>query len=578
MKTEKTKKDSFENRVWLLLIIVLFIVTVSGVFVYKSLSNIVNEITEEARPDATVILMKEMLYDISDAENSVKSYGLTKETPYLESFNEKSLAVQEKMQTLKELTIGTSETESNVDTLDKLIQKKFLILENLLIVQSQSRVDLALDNVLSKIESSQEGHEVSKSKSENPVTMNEEEEDKFFKKLINKRKNNPDKKEEEIKTEEKFTESNDREKITLEEINAGISLVKSEEEEFDKSSRESELVLIQEDKKVMDEIMAIFIKMEADETMSMEEKLSLAESQSGHTKILIAVFCILACGLLFFAGYAVNTYVKKNDAFKKALYSAKLETDQKNKEITDSIIYAQRIQEAILPDMAKMKSYFSEAFILYKPKDIVAGDFYWTIKTEDAVFFAVADCTGHGVPGAMVSVVCNNALNRSIREFGLTKPSDILEKCRDLVIETFAAGNHNVNDGMDISLCSLSLANRTLQYSGANNSLYLIKNGTLREIIADKQPVGTYQQQNPFTNHQITLEKNETIYLFSDGMADQFGGPKGKKFKYKAFQELLTENSKNNMELQKRNINSAFENWVGDLEQVDDVCIIGVRV
>ena len=333
----------------------------------------------------------------------------------------------------------------------------------------------------------------------------------------------------------------------------------------------------------MDEILAIFNRMELRETLSMEEKLVLANAQSSKTKSVIAIFCILTCLLLFGAGLMVNKYVVKNDAFKKALRQAKYETDLKNQEITDSILYAQRIQEAILPDKNKMKSYFKQSFILYKPKDIVAGDFYWTVKIDDTVFFAVGDCTGHGVPGAMVSVVCNNALNRSVREFGLKKPSQILEKCRDLVIETFATGNHNVSDGMDIALVAMEQSPQQngkveIQYSGANCPLYIVTNGSLQEVAPDKQPIGKYQFQEAFTNHNLLLDNDAVIYLFSDGLADQFGGPKGKKFKYKAFQELLLINSKNEMQLQERNIEFAFNSWRGDLEQVDDVCVIGVRV
>jgi len=575
------KEVSFENRVWVILTVVLFVVTLSGIFVYKSLSNIVNEITEEARPDESVILMKEMIYDISDAENSVKSYGLTNDATYLENFNNKNQSIQEKLLRLRLLTEMKQETKNNVDTLDTLLQKKFMILENLLIVQSEYRVNDALDKVISKIETTnnKNDNEPIVNKESEPVS-DKEVEDKFFKKLINKRKNNPDKIDQ--KKEEIIVNTDN--KVTLEEINEEITQVKYEEKLINQTSLEEELFLIQEDKLIMDQIMTIFNEMEEAETMNMDEKLALAESQSGHTKILIAVFCILACALLFLAGYAVNTYVKRNDAFKTALRRAKQETDLRNQEITDSILYAQRIQEAILPDMDKMKSYLNESFILYRPKDIVAGDFYWAIKTDDIVFLAVADCTGHGVPGAMVSVVCNNALNRSVREFGLTKPSAILEKCRDLVIETFAAGNHNVNDGMDIALVALrntSVGGETktvIEFSGANNSLYIVKNKILQEIISDKQPVGIYQHQSSFTNHQFTLDKNDVLYLFSDGMADQFGGPKGKKFKYKAFQELLVENSTFDMELQRRNIQFAFADWKGTLEQVDDVCIIGVRI
>jgi serine phosphatase RsbU (regulator of sigma subunit)/CHASE3 domain sensor protein len=604
MGTIQRKRFAFENRVWLLLIVILVVVTFSGFFVYQSLSDIVNDIVEEARPDETVILMKEMLYDISDAENSVKSYSLTNEAPYLERFNTTVMGLENKIDRLRELTVDRPETKSDVDSLDALISKKFVILEDILILRSQYRVDNALDNLLSGIESSspttQKTIKTTKVQGGNS-SAGQETEDKFFKKIFNKRKDElketpDDKTARGDKKNSKTTEPDAGDEIvevteviesgggiSLDEINQEVNEVKYEESLINKSDREKELVLIMEDKKVMDQVLSIFMRMENGETLSMAEKLAVAEAKSARTKIVIAVFCILACTLLFFAGYAVNSYVKKNNAFKRALEKSKQETEEKNREITDSIVYAQRIQEAILPDLGVMQKYLKDSFILYKPKDIVAGDFYWTIKTDEAVFFAVADCTGHGVPGAMVSVVCNNALNRSVREFGLTRPSEILEKCRDLVIETFSSGNHAVPDGMDIALVAMRLnqpgnGSVKIEYAGANSSMYIMKDNELQEIVADKQPIGKYQIQSSFTNHELTLEKGSSIYLFSDGLADQFGGPVGKKFKYKAFQDLLIANAAHTMELQKRNIDFAFENWKGDLEQVDDVCVIGVRV
>jgi serine phosphatase RsbU (regulator of sigma subunit)/CHASE3 domain sensor protein len=611
MSTIHRKRFAFENRVWLLLVVILLVVTFSGFFVYRNLSDIVNDIVEEARPDETVILMKEMLYDISDAENSVKSYSLTNEAPYLERFNNKVQGLDKKIDRLRELTVDRPETKSDVDSLDSLISKKFVILEDILILRSQYRVDNALDNLLSGIESTspttQKTITTTKMQGGNSSagqqTASQETEDKFFKKIFNKRKD--DQKEasdEKITRSDRKNSRNNTEEvadapevvevtqvietgggISFDEINQEVNEVKYEESLINRSDREKELMLIMEDKKVMDQVLAIFMRMENGETLSMAEKLAVAEGKSARTKIVIAVFCILACTLLFFAGYAVNSYVKKNNAFKRELEKSKQETEEKNREITDSIVYAQRIQEAILPDLGIMQKYLKDSFILYKPKDIVAGDFYWTIKTDEAVFFAVADCTGHGVPGAMVSVVCNNALNRSVREFGLSKPSEILEKCRDLVIETFSSGNHAVPDGMDIALVAMRLNQPgndfvKIEYAGANSSMYIMKDNELHEVAADKQPIGKYQIQSGFTNHELTLEKGSSIYLFSDGLADQFGGPVGKKFKYKAFQDLLVANATNTMEHQKRNIDFAFENWKGELEQVDDVCVIGVRV
>lgn len=256
--------------------------------------------------------------------------------------------------------------------------------------------------------------------------------------------------------------------------------------------------------------------------------------------------------------------------------------EEKQKEITDSISYAKRIQEAIMPSNDLFKKNLPDSFIIYKPKDIVAGDFYWMEELENGVIFAAADCTGHGVPGAMVSVVCNNALNRSVREFGLTEPAKILDKTRELVIEQFEKGNGNgdgpsIKDGMDISLCYYSKSDSKIQWAGANNPLWLMRNGELEELKGDKQPIGQYHEATPFTSHEKNLQKGDFICIFSDGYADQFGGEKGKKFKTKAFKELLAQVSDRSMQEIQTFIDDSFEEWKGDYEQVDDVCVIGVR-
>ncbi len=256
--------------------------------------------------------------------------------------------------------------------------------------------------------------------------------------------------------------------------------------------------------------------------------------------------------------------------------------EEKNQEITDSILYAKRIQSAILPTNKVVKEYLKESFILYKPKDIVAGDFYWleTIsnkkKNSTLILFAAADCTGHGVPGAMVSVVCNNALNRSIRESGLSDPGEILTKTREIVIKEFEKSDEEVKDGMDIALCSLE--GSTLKYAGAHNPLWIVRGGEILETKADKQPVGQFDNPLPYTTHSFDLETGDSIYIFSDGYIDQFGGEKGKKFKAMAFRELLLSVQDKTMEEQKTSIGEAFETWKGNLEQIDDVCVIGVKI
>ncbi len=262
--------------------------------------------------------------------------------------------------------------------------------------------------------------------------------------------------------------------------------------------------------------------------------------------------------------------------------------EEKNKEITDSINYAKRIQSAILPPNKLVKEYLQECFILYRPKDIVAGDFYWLESfaqatdsegaNKSSVLFAAADCTGHGVPGAMVSVVCNNGLNRSVREYGLHEPGKILDKTREIVISEFEKSEEEVKDGMDIALCALD--GSTLKYAGAHNPLWIIRKDSqeIEEIKADKQPIGKYDDPMPYTTHTIELNRGDSFYIFTDGFADQFGGDKGKKLKAKNFKQLLLSIQEESMEHQRELIDEAFENWRGNFEQLDDVCVIGVRV
>ncbi len=309
------------------------------------------------------------------------------------------------------------------------------------------------------------------------------------------------------------------------------------------------------------------------------ENLNNKLSKERMQKYLLYGWCSIV--LIFAIFIWVGFQRKKRD--NSLIAKQKILVEVKNEEILASISYAKRIQSAILPPAKFVKYHLKKSFILYKPKDVVAGDFYWMKSVsptgnskENKVLYAAADCTGHGVPGAMVSVVCNNALNRSVREYGLTDPGQILTKTREIVIKEFENSEEDVKDGMDIALCSLE--GMKLQYAGAHNPLWIIRNGEIIETKANKQPIGQFDNPEPYTTHSFDLEQGDSIYVFSDGYVDQFGGEKGKKFKSKAFRELMLSIQDKSMEQQKNIIDKTFETWKGNLEQIDDVCIIGIRV
>ncbi len=253
------------------------------------------------------------------------------------------------------------------------------------------------------------------------------------------------------------------------------------------------------------------------------------------------------------------------------------EVEEQKKEIIDSINYARRLQQALLPSLKSIRSNLPESFVLYRPKAIVAGDFYWMHTTGDILLIAAGDCTGHGVPGALVSIVCSNALNRTVNEFGLTDTGKILDKVTDLVMENFEKSGEEINDGMDISLLSINKASGQIQWSGANNPLWIFRGTVLEEIKADKQPVGKTEKRKPFTSHNRKLVKGETFYLITDGYADQFGKGDKKLMKSK-FKDLLAVIQGKTMDEQFDFLNNHHIEWKGKMEQTDDVTIIGIRI
>ena len=305
---------------------------------------------------------------------------------------------------------------------------------------------------------------------------------------------------------------------------------------------------------------------------------------------------------------------KKEIIARNALAKSKHEVEEKNKEIVDSINYAKRIQDALIPPTEVMKKILPNSFVIFKPKDIVSGDFYWASRTnttvqaekdqEDLVLFSAADCTGHGVPGAFMSVIGLKLFNQSVKQPQVNSPAEALDFLNTEVFTTVnlhSDGENVIRDGMDVAFCAINYTSLKLYFAGANNPVYIVRkaeggtvpetddssqttydvegeNRVLIEIKGDKKPIGSYESETPFTNKEFQLQKNDMVYVFSDGYPDQFGGPKGKKLKYSVFKKLLVENSHSSVETQKDFLDKYFEDWRGNLEQLDDVCIIGVRI
>lgn len=302
--------------------------------------------------------------------------------------------------------------------------------------------------------------------------------------------------------------------------------------------------------------------------------------------------------LVVFVGLALLTLVlillfnsnRKTKQFLSLIEKQKLEVEKqkeiieiKNKDVMDSIMYARHIQSSMLPSDKILSSLFNEYFILYKPKDVIAGDFYWTERVNDKVIFVAGDCTGHGVPGAMVSVVACNSLNRAVNEFKLTDPGLIFDKVNQLMQETFSKSDHVVNDGMDGALFLLDFNTTQLYYTGAHNPILIASNennqSSLVILPTDKQPIGRANERlKPFRTQKVDLKKGQTIYMYTDGYADQFGGLKGKKYKKRKLHEFLKSISELDLKTQKDKLNTEIENWKGELDQVDDILVVGIKI
>ena len=319
---------------------------------------------------------------------------------------------------------------------------------------------------------------------------------------------------------------------------------------------------------------------EKDRDLAQKESI-LAQESEANQALLNKLYLGGGLIVLILGGFVFIKYKESKkqqiiiSAQTKQMQFQKELVEAKNKDITDSMVYASSIQQAILTSKEYISKMFSEFFVFYRPRDIVSGDFYWAYETNNKRFIAVGDCTGHGVPGAMMSMLGNAFLNEIVIESKIQEPSEVLNKLRSHVKR--AMGSDKTKDGMDMSFCCIE-GNR-LTFAGANLPLYYISNNELTEIKGNKQPIG-YQpiKETPFEQTTITLNAGDKIYLFSDGYADQFGGEKGKKYKYKTFRDRLFTISSETFNMQQSIVNEEFETWKGDFEQLDDVCVIGIKV
>lgn len=309
------------------------------------------------------------------------------------------------------------------------------------------------------------------------------------------------------------------------------------------------------------------------------QKLETEKANKEKTLLTIILFSsgvfVIVLVLVF-----INRYKIKQRA--NVLLCLKNEQiEERNKNITDSITYARLIQEGLLPDQGEIQTQLGENFILYLPKDIVSGDFYWTASVDGYTFLAVADCTGHGVPGGFMSVLGSSLLNEIILEQKVIEPAEVLDKMRNKIIRSLKQEENirSNKDGMDIVLVRFELASDSVCFAGAYNPLWLCRGGVIREFSTDKQPVGLHVGEHlPFASLTLTTQQGDMLYLFTDGLADQFGGPQGKKFKYKQLREVLEKNSTLLADQQKSELNKLFHEWKGELEQVDDVLVVGIRI
>ncbi|MFC2090295.1 PP2C family protein-serine/threonine phosphatase [Bacteroidota bacterium] len=263
----------------------------------------------------------------------------------------------------------------------------------------------------------------------------------------------------------------------------------------------------------------------------------------------------------------------------REIRAQKEQIEKQNKEIKYSFDYAKRIQSTVLPSHDVFENLFAEHFIFFKPRDIVSGDFYWISKKENRIYITASDCTGHGVPGSLMSMLGITMLHEIVNEKDFSRSDEILNELRINIARTLKQEGKpgEQKDGIDMVLLIYDRATGKLEFSGANNPMYIIRDREMIEYKGNNMPVAYYDNMTTFTRHTIQLRKGDRIYLFSDGFPDQFGGPDGKKFKYQPFKDLLLEVHERPMSEQRNILNMVFDEWKGKLDQIDDVLVMGLR-
>lgn len=292
----------------------------------------------------------------------------------------------------------------------------------------------------------------------------------------------------------------------------------------------------------------------------------------------IAVYLMI----IFQTRYLVRTrrQLKEKEKSLEQLERQKAELEFREKNMTDSLVYAQRIQEALLPSEEYFRTHFRESFILFRPRDIVSGDFYWIGEKDDKIFIAGADCTGHGVPGALMSMIGLEIIEKTINEDNILVPAEILAILNKALEKTFSRQKNIgtiIRDGMDIGLCVIDRKNKKAEYSGAFFPLYVIRDNVLFEVKGDKLIIGMNPSGSSYTNHELEIRDDDIFYIFSDGYVDQFGGTENKKFMYRRFRYLLTTIHKFPVSDQKAILEENMRTWMAGNRQIDDIMVIGFR-